>query len=178
MMKVTLASYADVMRPLAPAGAVAVPALRSRFADFLELTKPRIAVMALFTVAAGYLLAAGAAADARVLFHALLGSGLVAAGGSALNQLIERRLDSRMRRTANRPLPAGRITPEEAAAFGAGLSGAGLAYLLATVPTAAFIAAALTLITYVFVYTPLKTVTVGIVIGCVPAPARDRLVGG
>ena len=125
--------------------------------------------MALFTVASGYLLGAGASADARVLFHTLVGAGLVAAGGSALNQLLERRIDARMRRTANRPLPAGRLSPEEAAAFGAGLSGAGLAYLLATVPSAALFAAAVTLVTYVLVYTPLKTVTAwNTAIGAVP----------
>jgi protoheme IX farnesyltransferase len=168
MMKVT--GDAEVLRPLVPmSSAVVVPAIRSRFADYLELTKPRIAVMALFTVAAGYLLGAGASADSRILFHALVGAGLVAAGGSVLNQLLERRIDARMRRTANRPLPGGRIFPEEAAAFGAGLCGAGLAYLLATVPTAALVAAAVTLITYVLVYTPLKSVTVwNTVIGAVP----------
>jgi protoheme IX farnesyltransferase len=74
-----------------------------------------------------------------------------------------------MRRTANRPLPAGRVTPEQAAAFGAALCGTGLAYLLATVPTAALVAAAVTLVTYVLVYTPLKTVTVwNTAIGAVP----------
>ena len=157
MMKATLSSDAKVLRPVTIASSsAAVPAVPGRLADYLELTKPRIAVMALFTVAAGYLLGAGAAADKRILFHSLVGAGLVAAGGSALNQVLERRLDARMRRTANRPLPAGRIAPEEAAAFGAGLSGAGLAYLLATVPTAALVAASVTLVTYVLVYTPLK----------------------
>ena len=74
-----------------------------------------------------------------------------------------------MRRTADRPLPAGRLTAEEAAALGAGLSGAGLAYLLATVPTAAFVAAAVTVVTYILVYTPLKQVTEwNTVVGAVP----------
>src|SRR6187402_1545129 len=124
MMKATLTGETEMLRPLdAATRAVAVPVVRNRVADYLELTKPRIAVMALFTVAAGYLLGAGATADGRVLFHALVGAGLVAAGGASLNQLIERRLDARMRRTANRPLPAGRISPEEAAAFGAGMAG-------------------------------------------------------
>jgi protoheme IX farnesyltransferase len=170
MMKVNLTSETDVLRPLdAASRAVAIPIVRGRMADYVELTKPRIAVMALFTVAAGYLLGAGATADGRVLFHALIGAGLVAAGGAALNQLIERRLDARMRRTADRPLPAGRVSPEEAAAFGAGLTGAGIAYLLATVPTAALVAAVVTVVTYVLVYTPLKTVTVwNTVIGAVP----------
>lgn len=170
MMKATLTGETDMLRPLdAATRAVAVPVVRSRLADYLELTKPRIAVMALFTVAAGYLLGAGAAADGRVLFHALVGAGLVAAGGAALNQLFERRLDARMRRTANRPLPAGRISAEEAAAFGAGMAGAGLAYLLATVPTAALVAALATVVTYVLVYTPLKTVTAwNTMVGAIP----------
>jgi protoheme IX farnesyltransferase len=170
MMKATLTREPDLLHPLgAVAQTDAVPAVRGRLADYLELTKPRIAVMALFTVGVGYLLGAGAAAEARVLLHALVGAGLVAAGGAALNQLIERRIDARMRRTANRPLPSGRISPEEAAAFGAALCGAGLAYLLATVPVAAFVAALATLVTYVLVYTPLKTVTAwNTVIGAIP----------
>jgi protoheme IX farnesyltransferase len=175
MMKVTLTGEADTLNSLTSA-APAVTASRSRaqsapsrLADYLELTKPRIAVMALFTVAAGYLLGAGAAAEIRVLFFTLLGSGLVAAGGSALNQLFERRIDSRMKRTMKRPLPAGRITPEEAAMFGATLAGAGLALLAATVPAPATIAAALTFLLYAFVYTPLKTFTAwNTVVGAVP----------
>ena len=151
------------------AGGDTRPAARSRFADYRELTKPRIALMALFTVAAGYMLGAGADGSARVLFHTLLGAGLVAAGGSALNQLIERRTDSRMRRTANRPLPAGRMSPEEVAVFGAVLSGFGLAYMLATVSLAATVAAAVTLVFYAFVYTPLKTLTEwNTVVGAIP----------
>jgi protoheme IX farnesyltransferase len=141
----------------------------SRLTDYLALTKPRIGIMALFTVAVGYVLGAGFATNGRVLTHVLVGAGLVAAGGSALNQLIERRLDARMRRTSNRPLPTGRISPEEAAVFGAVLSGAGLAYLAATVPMAATIAAALTFLIYVFIYTPLKTFTVwNTLVGAIP----------
>lgn len=173
MMKVTLGET-EALKPLAPAASLmAAPRAKShspsRLADYLELTKPRIAVMALFTVAAGYLLAAGGGADIRVLFHTLVGAGLVAAGGSALNQLIERKIDSRMKRTMKRPLPAGRVSPEEAAIFGASLSGAGLAYLASTVPTAATIAAAFTFILYAFVYTPLKTMTVwNTAVGAIP----------
>lgn len=172
MMKVTFTGEADTLKPLGSAGAtVAVRGghAPSRFADYLELTKPRIAVMALFTVGAGYLLAAGATAQWRELLSTLIGAGLVAAGGSALNQLFERRIDARMRRTLKRPLPAGRITPEEVAAFGAGLAGAGIAYLAATVNVAATVAAALTFIAYAFVYTPMKTRTVwNTVVGAVP----------
>jgi len=175
MMKVTLTGEVDTLNALSSGStaAVARPHSRthspSRFADYLELTKPRIAVMALFTVGAGYLLGAGAGAELRVLFLTLLGAGLVAAGGSALNQLFERKIDARMRRTMKRPLPAGRVSPEEAAVFGATLAGAGLALLAATVPAPAMIAAAVTFIAYVFVYTPLKTVTVwNTVVGAVP----------
>jgi len=172
MMKAALTADAEGLHALG-GSAVAAPRPRaatpSRFADYLELTKPRIAVMALFTVAAGYLLGAGGAAEARVLFQTLLGAGLVAAGGSALNQLFERRIDARMKRTMKRPLPAGRVSPEEAAMFGAGLAGAGLAFLAATVPAPATVAAALTFVLYAFVYTPMKTVSVwNTVVGAVP----------
>src|SRR5262245_20605918 len=94
--------------------ALVTPAItRPRFADYVELTKPRIAVMALFTVAAGYLLGAAGRPDLLVLLHTLVGAGLVAAGGSALNQWLERGIDARMHRTARRPLPAGRVSPAE-----------------------------------------------------------------
>jgi protoheme IX farnesyltransferase len=181
MMKVTLTGDADTLNPLASVAPAAVVSPRARqrghapnrFADYLELTKPKIALMALFTVGAGYLLGAGGRADVRTLFFVLFGSGLVAAGGSALNQLFERRIDARMRRTMKRPLPAGRITPEEAAAFGSALAGAGLALLVATVPAPAALAAALTFVLYAFIYTPLKTLTawntaVGAVPGALP----------
>jgi protoheme IX farnesyltransferase len=174
MMKMDLVAGVDTREVLHAQGTSAEMSLSpsrltDRISDFFELTKPRIAVMALFTVAAGYLLGAGAGSDGRVLFHTLVGAGLVAAGGSVLNHLLERRFDARMRRTANRPLPSGRVSPEQAAAFGAALSGAGLAYLLATVPTAGFLAALITIATYVLVYTPLKTMTEwNTVIGAVP----------
>ena len=122
-------------------------------------------------MAAGYLLGRRIGRDDfRTLFFAAVGVlGLVAAGGSTLNQLFERRIDARMKRTMKRPLPAGRVTPEEAAAFGAALAGAGLAFLAATVPAPATIAAALTFILYAFVYTPLKTLTAwNTVVGAVP----------
>jgi protoheme IX farnesyltransferase len=148
------------------APAVAAP---SRFADYLELTKPKIAVMALFTVAVGYVLGAGPAAKFALLVHILFGAGLVAAGGSALNQWLERRIDARMFRTRNRPLPAGRIFPFEALIFGLGLGFAGLFYLLIVAPYPAAIMAAATFVSYVLIYTPMKTVTVwNTVVGAVP----------
>lgn len=155
--------------PFAGPAEEVVPVVPSRFADYLELTKPRIAVMALFTVAIGYLVGAGSAASPVALFHVLLGSGLVAAGGSALNQWLERRIDAKMFRTLKRPLPAGRLSAREALAFGLVLGVVGLAYLFAVLPAAAGVAAAVTFVSYVWVYTPLKTVTVwNTVVGAVP----------
>src|SRR5271163_4477404 len=91
---------------------------RSRLLDYLSLTKPRIAVLVLFTVGAGGLLAGGTAVSLAVLCHTILGTALVAGGASALNQLLERHSDARMRRTENRPLPAGRLLPLEVLVFG------------------------------------------------------------
>jgi protoheme IX farnesyltransferase len=148
----------------------ATPLTRSRIADYLELTKPRIGVMVLFTVAAGGFLAAGASLDLGVLLHALFGTALVAAGASALNQWLERHRDSLMRRTENRPLPAGRVQPAEALIFGIVLGVAGVVYLAVSLrqPWAALVAA-FTFVSYVFVYTPLKPRTTwNTLIGAVP----------
>jgi heme o synthase len=144
---------------------------RTRLADYFELTKPRIAMMALVTVAAGYLLAANAQTFRLDHFlHTLFGAGLVAAGGSALNHWLERRADSQMRRTANRPLPAGRMTPLDVIVFGLSLTLAGIVYLALALPTpAAAIAAGLTAFLYVAVYTPLKRITTwNTVVGAIP----------
>src|SRR5262245_82558 len=106
----------------------------ARPADYIELTKPRIAVMVLLTVAVGYLLAAAPAVNPAYLLHTLIGTALVAGGASAFNQLMERHSDARMRRTANRPLPSGRLQPVEAFSFAASLSVVGIAYLALALP--------------------------------------------
>ncbi len=149
---------------------VALPVPRLRVADYFELTKPKIGAMALVTVAAGYLLGAAPHFRADHLLHTLLGAGLVAAGGSALNHWLERRADARMRRTADRPLPGGRVSPAEAFAFGVVLVAFGVGDLLAALPSpAAAVAAGLTFALYVGVYTPLKRVTTwNTVVGAVP----------
>ena len=172
MTKAVLAIEPEVapLEAFAPAPSVAQPMTESptRAADYLELTKPRIAVMALFTVGVGYLLA-GATGGAMTLVHTLIGAGLVAAGGSALNQWLERKIDAKMRRTQNRPLPAGRLSPADALTFGIVLGVAGTVYLALTVSAAAVVVAAATFVSYVLIYTPLKTVTVwNTVVGAVP----------
>src|SRR5205823_8417964 len=105
---------------------------RPRVADYVMLARPRIALMVLFTVAAGALFAAGRALDPLVLLHAVVGTALVASGASALNQLLERHTDALMNRTASRPLPAGRLQPVEALVFGAALGVVGVGYLAVT----------------------------------------------
>jgi len=155
-----------------------VPLVRGRVADYLELTKPRISVLVLFTVAAGGYLAAGTALDVVALFHAVIGTALVASGASALNQWLERHRDGLMRRTENRPLPAGRVQPAEAMIFGFALGVAGVVYLGVSLrqPWAALLAAA-TFISYVFVYTPLKPrTTLNTLVGAIPG-AMPPLIG-
>jgi protoheme IX farnesyltransferase len=151
---------------------------RSRFVAYGELTKPRIALMVLFTVVIGAVLATGGRVDPLLLAHTVLGTTLVAAGASALNMYLERRADARMRRTENRPLPAGRLRPLEALLFGSALGAGGTAYLWATLPRPwAALVAAITFVIYVFVYTPLKRVTpLNTLVGAVPG-ALPPLIG-
>jgi protoheme IX farnesyltransferase len=147
------------------------PALtRPRVADYVELAKPRVAVLVLFTVVAGVLLADGRNFQFLVLLHTVLGTALVAAGASALNQWLERDSDALMRRTEKRPLPSGRLQALEVFFFGLLLGLVGVLYLALTLNriTAALVAA-VTFVLYVAVYTPLKRRTpLNTLIGAVP----------
>lgn len=140
----------------------------SRAADFAELTKPRITSLVLVTAAVGYAVGGvGEFSAARFLIF-MAGTALLCAGASALNQFYERDTDARMVRTSRRPLPAGRMRPEEALAFGLGLSGAGLALLIFINPLTLLLGA-LSLASYVLAYTPMKRVTsLSTVVGAVP----------
>jgi protoheme IX farnesyltransferase len=156
-------SVPDTELPHAPALAPA------RADDFLQLVRPRLIALVLVTVAAGGLLAARTA-DWMRLVHAVIGTALVAAGASCLNQLLEQHTDARMPRTADRPLPAGRLLPEEVLALGGGLALGGFLYLLLALPqpTAALLAA-LAFVSYLAVYTPLKRrTTLNTLVGAVP----------
>jgi protoheme IX farnesyltransferase len=141
-----------------------------RLADYLTLTKPRVAVLVLFTVAIGALLAGGSELPLATTFHAVLGTALVASGASALNQWLERRRDACMRRTENRPLPAGRLLPLEVFLFGSALGLGGMVYLALTLKTPwAALLAGFTFVCYVAVYTPLKAITpLNTLVGAVP----------
>ncbi len=140
-----------------PQGTIAIE--RSRIADYITLTKPELTFLSVVTAVAGVFLASPAAIPVGILFHVIVGTGLVGAGAGALNQLIEREYDGMMRRTEQRPLPSGRLAPLEALAFGVATSLLGIVdLLLFTNVLAAFLAVA-TLVTYLFLYTPLKRIT-------------------
>lgn len=139
------------------------------FKDLIELTKPRITLMVVLTAGIGLLLASGGEATLALVVHTLVGTGLVAAGSSALNQVLERDLDALMERTAQRPLPAGRMHPDAALLFGVALSIVGLIELTVFVNLLTALLGTLALASYVFLYTPLKRVSsLATVIGAIP----------
>jgi protoheme IX farnesyltransferase len=134
----------------------------STLPDYWALTKPEVNFLILITTGVGFYLGSGS--DARPLlvislFNTLLGTLLVASGTGTLNQYIERELDAQMRRTARRPAAAGRLKPQAVLVFGIALAVVGSIYLTATVNGLASALAVLTLLTYLFLYTPLKRKT-------------------
>jgi len=148
--------------------------------DYWALTKPEINFLILITTGVGFYL--GCRNEARplsflALFNTLLGTLLVASGTGTLNQYIERKFDAQMRRTARRPAAAGRLKPASVLAFGITLAAAGTVYLATVVNLLASVLAALTLLTYLFLYTPLKRKTsVCVLVGAFPG-AMPPLIG-
>jgi protoheme IX farnesyltransferase len=141
----------------------------SRFADLFSLTKPRMNVLVLATTAVGYTMAIDRWTSWIPLIHLLLGTAMTAAAASVLNQYIERNYDRLMPRTRNRPLPAGRIAPAEALLLGITLSLTGVLYLALAVNLLTAALGAFTLLSYIFLYTPLKRVTsLNTVVGAIP----------
>ena len=157
--------------------------MAARLADYIELTRPRIAVLSLLTVTVGYMLAATDVWRVAPLLHALLGIAFVAVGASALNQFLERFSDARMTRTENRPLPGGRLAPAEVFLFGSFFGAAGCLYLLYFANPTTAVLAGMTLLLYVVVYTPLKRrtslcVAIGAVPGALPPVLGWTAAGG
>ena len=152
---------------------------------YIELTKPRITWLILMSTAVGYYFGASAGAGWLVFFHTILGTGLIASGTAALNQWWEREADRKMRRTAQRPIPSGRLSARQALVFGIALSVAGFADLALGANLLAAMLGAGTLLAYLFLYTPLKqrspfSTTVGALPGAMPpmigfAAARGAL---
>jgi protoheme IX farnesyltransferase len=131
----------------------------AKIRDYYTLTKPEVNLLILMTTSAGYYLASRGPLRIAGLVNTLVGTLLVASGTATLNQWIERVWDGQMRRTANRPLPAGRISGTEAFLFGALLSVLGGLYLAVTVNALSALLAISTLLSYLLIYTPLKRKT-------------------
>ncbi len=165
------------------ASSIARGSTLERVADYLELTKPKIAVLELLTVAAACWVASWGQASLATVLHAMLGTLLVAASASALNQWLEQGSDLKMERTRQRPLPAGRLGNRSVLLFATVtlLLGEGhLGYIFGWM-TASWAAA--TWVIYVWIYTPLKTRTslntaVGAVAGALPICIGGAAVGG
>jgi protoheme IX farnesyltransferase len=144
-----------------------------RLADYLELTKPRIATLVLVTVVVAAYIGNAGAPDGWLLVHTLLGTALVAASASALNQWWEQRTDLLMERTEKRPLPDGRLSSAEVLMFGIVTITVGSVYLSLAVNVLTASLGLLTWLIYVWIYTPLKTRTplntfVGAIAGALP----------
>jgi protoheme IX farnesyltransferase len=151
------------------ADVLAIPIARSRAADYVALAKPRLNFLVVASALAGYAMAGGETSNVIRLVATVVGTGLVAGGASALNQILERQPDALMRRTRLRPLPDGRLLPREALAFAAVLSLAGLLMLAAGANVLSAVVALATLVTYAAIYTPLKRRTsFATVIGAIP----------
>lgn len=158
-----------------------------RAADYVELVKPRLVVMILITTAAGFYLGAQQTVDWMLCLHTMIGAGLTAAGVLGLNQYLERDADAKMKRTQDRPLPGGRMRPLEALLVGAVLTGSGMLYLTFIVNILSGFVISLIVVSYLFLYTPLKRKTslctlIGAVPGALPpvvgwVAARGTLTG-
>ncbi len=154
---------------------------------FSDLVKARLTTLVLLTTAVGFYLGWRGSMNWLLLFNTLAGTALVAAGASALNQWLERDHDAKMLRTQNRPLPSGRMQPATVALFGGVSSVAGLIYLALGANLLTSVLGAVTLVSYIFIYTPLKRVTwlntaIGAIPGALPplmgwTAARNELSG-
>ena len=162
------------MKPSADIAALTVdiaPASRasSRLNDFYELTKPRMNLLVIITTMVGFCMASKGSIDWLLMLHTVLGTALTAASAAVLNQLMERRHDAKMPRTADRPIVTGRISPMEALAYGCTIGIAGVTYLALAVNILTACLGLATLLIYLLIYTPLKRITsLNTVIGAVP----------
>jgi len=138
-------------------------------AVYAELFKARLTLLVLLTTLVGFYLGCRGPVDWQLMLNTLLGTALVASGASALNQLLERDFDARMRRTQDRPLPSGRLQPRTVLIVGVATAVAGLVYLTIAVNVLTSAIGAVSLVSYLFIYTPLKRVTwLNTAIGAVP----------
>jgi protoheme IX farnesyltransferase len=175
------------MKSSAEAFSSTASAEKSWAAVFADLVKARLTSLVLLTTFVGFYLGETGPVNFLLMFHVLFGTALVAGGAAALNELLEREHDAKMRRTASRPLPSGRLQPATVAIFGGACSVIGLIYLAMLVNPLTSVIGAVTSISYLFIYTPLKRVTwlntlVGAIPGALPplmgwTAARNELSG-
>lgn len=161
---------------------------RGWVAVYADLIKARLTLLVLLTTLVGFYIGWQGPMNYLLMFHALCGTALVASGAAALNQLLEREYDARMRRTASRPLPSGRLQPVTVMLFGGVCSLVGTIYLALLVNPLTSVLGAVSLVCYLFIYTPLKRLTwlntaVGAIPGALPplmgwTAARGQLEGG
>jgi protoheme IX farnesyltransferase len=151
--------------------------VRERIAAYAELTKPRITFLIVLTAAAGFCLASRGGVNYVAMLSAMVGIAFLSSGIATLNQYIERDLDRLMRRTADRPLPSGKLLPAEALWFGVTLTVAAELYLAAFVNPLTALLGLTVIAGYLFAYTPLKTrSTLSTMVGAFPG-AVPPLIG-
>lgn len=149
----------------------------AKISAFFELTKPRIAFMLVLTSAAGFYLGASQGFEIGLFINSMVAITLLAFGVATLNQYIERDIDPKMERTVKRPLPTGRVTPNEALIFGVALCVISEIYLFFAVNPLTAVLGLVVIVGYVFLYTPLKTrTTASTAIGALPG-AMPPLMG-
>jgi heme o synthase len=138
-------------------------------AVYCDLIKARLTLLVVLTTLVGFYLGSASPVNYWLMLHAVLGTAMVASGAAALNQLLEREHDAKMRRTKNRPLPSGRLQPTTVMVFGGVCACAGLLYLALAVNKTTSVIGAISLLSYLFIYTPLKRMTwLNTAIGAVP----------
>jgi heme o synthase len=173
------------MKSSAPTITEVVSTERSTFAIWSDLVKSRLTTLVLLTTLAGFYAGSQGPMDFTLLIHTLIGTALIACGAAALNEWWERDLDAKMARTATRPIPSGELTPNTVLVSGGLMCIAGLIHLALLVNPLTSLLGAITMVSYVFIYTPLKTrTTLNTLIGAIPgglpplmgwAAARDEV---
>ena len=146
----------------------------SQLGAFFELTKPRITFLILVSTALGYYLGSQGEIIMNHFFLTMMGTFLLAGGAGSINHFVEKDLDKLMDRTQSRPIPAGVVSSKNALFFGVSISIFGFIILAALVNHLTAILGLITVLLYIFVYTPLKKITwlnttIGAIPGAMPA---------
>lgn len=152
-------------------------AIFAKVSDYLQLMKFRLLMLVIFTSSMSYIIVAGAESSLSIILRLCIGGMLVAGSANALNEIFEKDYDALMKRTKNRPLPAKRMTVSEAVVF-AGISSISGIIMLYSINGIVAVLGALSLLSYAFVYTPLKRITpFSVFVGAIPG-ALPILIGG